>query len=121
MSPDLAALEAENAALRGRVEDLADFIENAAVPLHWIGPDGTILWANQAELNLLGFTAKEYIGQHIATFHADRHVIDDILRKLAAGEVLRDYEARLCHKDGGIRYVRITSSVRWEGDQFRHT
>src|SRR5919199_880071 len=34
--------------------DLTSFFENAAMALHWIGPDGTILRANQAELELLG-------------------------------------------------------------------
>jgi hypothetical protein len=36
--------------LRRRERELADFIENASVGLHWVGADGTILWANQAEL-----------------------------------------------------------------------
>ena len=40
---------------RKRQEALTDFIENATVGLHWVGPDGTILWANQAELEMLGY------------------------------------------------------------------
>ena len=52
--------------------DLSDFVENATVGLHWVGPDGRILWANQAELDLLGCSREEYIGRHIAEFHADQ-------------------------------------------------
>src|SRR4051794_26901994 len=62
--------------------DLEDFFENGAVALHLVGPDGCILRANGAELELLGYSAEEYIGEHIARFHADQHVIEDILARL---------------------------------------
>jgi len=117
----ITELEAENAILRSRERDLADFVENAAVPLHWVAADGTILWANQAELDLLGYPKHEYIGRHIADFHADREAIDDILERLSARETIHDYEARLRHKDGSIRHVLITSSARWDEDRFVHT
>src|SRR5581483_1424362 len=36
---------------RRRLErQLRDFVENATIGLHWVGPDGTILWANKAEM-----------------------------------------------------------------------
>ena len=41
--------------LRESERELADFFENATVGLHWVGPDGTILRANRAELALLGY------------------------------------------------------------------
>jgi PAS domain S-box-containing protein len=81
--------------LRWRERELADFIENASVGLHWVGADGTILWANQAEMDLLGYTREEYIGHGIAEFHADSDVIKDILCRLTNKETLHDYEARL--------------------------
>src|SRR4051812_31445761 len=27
-------------------QEFPDFVENASVAMHWVGPDGTILWAN---------------------------------------------------------------------------
>jgi PAS domain S-box-containing protein len=107
--------------LRRRERELADFIENASVGLHWVGADGTILWANQAELDLLGYAREEYIGSKISEFHADRDVISDILRRLMNRETLHDYEARLRCKDGSVRYVLISSNVMWEGEKFVHT
>ena len=71
--------------LRRSERELADFFENATVGLHWVGPDGTILRANRAELDLLGYAEEEYVGRHIAEFHADQDVICDILRRLAGG------------------------------------
>lgn len=101
--------------------DYIDFMENAALGLHWVGSDGTILWANRAEMNLLGYSSDEYIGHNIAEFHADQDVINDILYRLLNKQTLHDYEARLKHKDGSIRYVLITSNVRWDNGKFLHT
>ncbi len=58
-------LEAEKALRRSEAE-LADFFDMASTALHWVGPDGTILRANQAELDLLGYERSEYVGHHIA-------------------------------------------------------
>ena len=123
-----AVLEAEIAerkvaqeTLARREQELRDFLETAVEGIHQAGPDGTILWANKAELELLGYTAEEYIGRSITEFHADENVIADILTRLRRGEKLRNYEARLKHKDGSIRYVSINSSAQWDGDRFVHT
>lgn len=118
---DITEKKAAEEALRKKQQELEDFFENSVVGLHWVGPDGTILWANRAEMELLGYTADEYIGRHIAEFHADKEVIDDILRRLGRKEKLQGYEARLKCKDGSIRHVLISSSVLWEHDKFVHT
>jgi PAS domain S-box-containing protein len=102
-------------------DSLEDFFEHGAVALHLVAGDGTVLRANKAELELLGYPAEEYIGRHIAEFHADRHVIEDILARLGRGETLRKYPARLRARDGTIKYVEITSSVQFQGDRFLNT
>ncbi len=102
-------------------EDIDDFFEKAALSLHWVGPDGTILRANKYELDFLGYSRDEYEGHNIAEFHADQDVIEDILVRLTRGETLADYEARMIAKDGSIRHVLINSNVRWDGDKFVHT
>jgi PAS domain S-box-containing protein len=107
--------------LRRKQAELTDFIENATVGLHWIGPDGTILWANRAELNLLGYAKDEYVGHNIAEFHVDPPVIADILCRLTDGEELHGYEARLRCKDGSVRHVLLSSNVYRECGVFRHT
>jgi len=120
-SVDIEDLKQASADLRHREQELTDFFENAALPIHWVGSDGTILRVNQAELDLLGYDRDEYVGRNIVAFHADRGVIDDILRRLTAGEVLRDYPARLCARNGGIRHVLIDSSAYFEDGRFVHT
>ena len=98
-----------------------DLAETATIALHWVGPDGIILWANQAELDLLGYSAEDYIGHNISEFHIDSSVLDDILDRLRCGEKLRERPARLRAKDGSIRYVVIDSSVLFEDGKFIHT
>ena len=113
-------LETEKA-LREREAELADFFETASTALHWVGRDGTILRANQAELDLLGYDRDEYIGHNISEFHADPPVIDDILHRLLGGQRLRQYPARLRCKDGKVKEVVIDSSGYFDERQFVHT
>ena len=107
--------------LQGREAELSDFLENAVIGMHWVAADGIILWANKAELDLLGYSQEEYVGQHISKFHADKDVIGGILERLARNEELHGYKARLRCKDGSIRHVRIHSNVFIQDGKFRHT
>lgn len=107
--------------LQARVDELSDFIENASLPLHWVDKDGYITWANQAELDALGFTKEEYIGASITNFHADQEVIGDILTRLSNNETLHNYPARLKCKDGSIKHVLISSNVSRKDGEFIHT
>src|SRR5690349_22351202 len=85
-------------------QELKRCLDNAAEGLHWVGPDGTILWVNQTELDMLGYAAAEYIGHNISEFHVDAPVIADILARLTRGETLLAYNARVRHRDGSVRY-----------------
>lgn len=86
--------------------------------LHWVGPDGTILRANRADYESLGYSEDEYVGHNIADFHQDSDVISDILARLSRGESLVEYPARLRCKDGSLRDVLINSSVNFRDGQF---
>ena len=113
---------ASQAQLEGSKErELTDFFENASVGLHWLGPQGQILWANRAELEMLGYSREEYEGHSISEFHANPEIIGDILRRQVAGHTIREYEARIRCKDGSIRHVLVNSSVYQEEGSFIHT
>ena len=108
-------------ALQEREAELSEFLENGAVAMHWVSADGTILWANAAELAMLGYERDEYVGRPISEFHADADVIQDMLARLARNESLTDFEARLKCKDGSIRIVRIDSNAFMRDGEFVHT
>lgn len=108
-------------ALEARELEFIDFVENASMGLRQVAADGTIIWANKAELDLLGYEEIEYIGQHIAKFHVDEPVINDILFQLSSGKTIIDHSARLRCKDGSIKNVLIHSNGRFDGDRLRYT
>lgn len=91
---------------------LADFCENAAIGMCSIAPNGRILWANKAELYMLGFAPQDYIGHHVTEFHADASSMSEVLTRLRAGELLHDYETRLRCRDGSIKHVLINSNIQ---------
>jgi eukaryotic-like serine/threonine-protein kinase len=102
-------------------QELVDFTENANVALHWVDADGRIVWANQAELDFLGYTRDEYLGSPVARHHADTDTIADILARLDRRECLVGREARLVAKDGSIKHVAIYSSASVEDGRFDHS
>jgi PAS domain S-box-containing protein len=92
------------------------------VGLHWVDGEATILWANKADYEPLGYTKDEYVGHKITEFHADEDVISDILQRLLGGESLYNYKARLLCKDGSTKSVLIASSGLFDdADNFVHT
>ena len=115
----MARCQAEDA-LRRSEADLRNFLETAPIGLHWVGPDGRILEANQAELDLLGYTRDEYVGRPLADFHEDPSLVEEILRRLQRGDTVRDHPARLRCKDGSIRHVLISSNALFEQGRFVH-
>jgi signal transduction histidine kinase/CheY-like chemotaxis protein len=67
---------------------------------------------------MLGYSRDEYVGRHISEFHVDRDAADDILARLARGEVLHNYECRLRCKNGETKIVLLTSSAVWDDGKF---
>ncbi len=102
----------ETTALHHAPDEPDDFFDTASVGLHIISGNGTILRVNRAELEMLGYTAEEYVGRNIAEFHLDAGTIEGMLSRLGRGERLVECPARLRAKDGSIRQVRITSTAR---------
>jgi PAS domain S-box-containing protein len=69
--------------------------------------DGSILWCNAAELDLLGYPAEEYVGRHFSQFHADPDARLVLRSYLAEGEAHVHVESRLIRKDGTTRHVAM--------------
>jgi len=80
-----------------------------------------IQWANQAELDLLGYSKEEFVGHPIAEFHVNRERAEELLIRLARREAIKDFPARLKARTGAIKEVLIDSTGRWENDHFLHS
>jgi PAS domain S-box-containing protein len=120
LGPFIERKQAEAAVLQSEKE-LSDFFETASLGLHWVGPDGTILRVNRAELKMLGYSEDEYLGRNVLDFHVEREGANEMLRRLAQGDVLKDYSTQMRCKDGSVRDVLIDSSAYWKNGQFVHS
>jgi PAS domain S-box-containing protein len=107
--------------LRQRERDFAEFLDNASEGIHKVAADGTILYANRAELQMFGYAWEEYVGHNVADFYVERARIEQILHRLRSGEVLRDEPALLRCKDGSHRHVLICSNGCFENGELVYT
>ena len=96
------------------------FIDNSSVGIHAVAADGTIVFANQHELEVLGYTEEEYVGRNASEFQMDEDVLADMLERLGRFENLKNYPARVRGKHE-TKYILYNSSVYHEGDEFIHT
>ncbi len=95
--------------------DLAELLDDAPVAIHRLDAAGTIVWANRAELDLLGYGAEAYIGRPLSAFCVDPDAAAGLLDRLRRGEIVRDCEVRLRAHDGAIRHVLISERMRLDG------
>ena len=91
-------------------EELWDFLDRTTVGLRWLDPDGRILWANQAELEIAGCSTQEYVGHDLAEFLVEPQAATDILRRLARPEGLVAYQAKLRTRAGIVKHVLMDGS-----------
>jgi PAS domain S-box-containing protein len=100
--------------------DSRALLDSAPIGIHWLNIDGVIVWANRAELEMLGFASHEYIGHRIVEFHVDRQLCEDLLERMRRGESVKNYQVRMRRKDGSIRVVAVDSSSHWQHGNFMH-
>ncbi len=101
--------------------DLHGFLDGATVGIHSVDASGTIIYANKAEMDLLGYTEEEYFGKDIFEFHADKAAITEIFKLLQSRQNVVDHPAKLLCKDGSVRDVLINSSAHFGESGFAYT
>lgn len=104
-----------------KIEDLSALLEQASIGIHLVDGNGKVVWANNTELDMMGYTSEEYLGHHISEFHAEPDVINDILQRLSSNETLKNYPAKLISRNGETKYVSINSNVYRENGEIVHT
>jgi PAS domain S-box-containing protein len=102
-------------------EELREFLDDATVGLRVASPEGRILWANRAELDMVGCSEHEYIGHHIDEFLVEPGVAADLLSRLSGMERVESYRARLRRKDGSVRQVLLDASSLYRDDVYVHS
>jgi len=96
--------------LQAREAELRDFLEHAVIGMQWLAPDGSILWANQTGLEMLGYAAEQYVGRAMEEFVPHGAAVAEILRRVRACETIRGYELPMRREDGAIRWIRLDAN-----------
>ena len=104
---DLAARKQAEESLRRGEHNLTSFFNQSPIGLVWLSASGVILRANQAQLDMMGFAAEEYVGHPFTKFCGQPSQGRELLERLAAQKKVRNLRmARRC-KDGTIRHVLV--------------
>ena len=93
--------------------DVGDFVLNAPVGMHEVGPDHRILWANMAELDLLGYSEAEYVGHRMSEFFVDQDDFQSLLLRLQDRQSVKQYEAQIRCRNGESRMISLSCNVHW--------
>jgi len=118
---DITVSRQAEEALQHSEKNLNDFFEDAPIGLQWLALDGTILRANRAQFEMLGFPREKYAGHRFAEFSIDRADADELIARLAGGETIHNFRTRLRHHDGGVRFVLMDAKSHWSGRRFIHS
>lgn len=87
--------------------------------IHIIDDDGRIIDANPAEIKILGYTKKEFIGKHLSDItHPDyKGPAQSYFQKVLNGEKLDIYETALLTKTGETIHVEVNAVPKRKGSQ----
>jgi PAS domain S-box-containing protein len=107
---EAASLKSVQESWRLRERELSDFVASAVDSFQEIDSDGSIAWANSAQLDLLGYSCEEYLGRRLKEFYVDPKNFDEFWKKMLRGELVHDYPSRLKCKDGSIKDVIVRSN-----------
>jgi PAS domain S-box-containing protein len=111
LASETAARQESEALLRLRDAALADLLARVPVALQQLDAAGTIRWANQAALDLVGDPRHRHLGRNVAALYVEADMVASIVRRLTRREAVQDQPATLRRHDGSLRHVRISSLV----------
>ena len=111
--------EREAEALRASEARFRALYRRTPLPLHSLGPDGTVLEASDAWLGLLGYSREEVVGRPLAAFMpsdcARRH-LEEHWPALLAGQDLHEAACQVVAKDGRVLDVVLSASPERDAD-----
>jgi PAS domain S-box-containing protein len=95
-----------------RYRELVETIDEAILALD---PNGLVAYVSPAIERLTGYRPAEIVGRPTLDFvsEGDRPILIERFRRLISGERLGPHEYRVIHKDGNLRWARISTAPVW--------
>ncbi len=107
--------------LRKSEQELADFFAASPLAMLWVDPDGRVLRANQAALDLLDCSSDQVLGRLMADFHSYPQVVAEVLNRVANKETVQNQRGRVRDKEGRVKHVLIDANGLWERERLVHS
>ena len=102
-------------------ENLQSFIENSPVGIRSVNEKGIIVFANKAELDLLGYDEDEYVGQPLSKFYYDSALYENLFLRLRKDGFIKNQQAKMICKDGSLKDILISCNFYAEGNKMIHS
>ncbi len=114
---DVTGHKQAEAASRQSHEEFKDLFDSAPIGFHEINAEGRLVRINKTELNMLGYTAEELLGQFVWKLSADEELSRRAaLAKLAGEPPPPVFERVFRRKDGSVFPVSINDQVLKRAD-----
>jgi PAS domain S-box-containing protein len=94
-----------------REQELRRIIENLPDPLYRADMDGNVTFISPAVKDLAGYHPDEVIGRKAADYYIDPACRTKFLNALYKGDFVKDFEAQMRHKDGGVFWVSTSARL----------
>ncbi len=102
-------------------DEMRSFFENAPVGMHCLNSEGLIIWANQSQLDTLGYTYDEYLNHHITDFLVDPDQSKEVVYLIRNNEQIRNKVIKVYTRDLQHKYLCFSSNTYFENGVFRYT
>ena len=117
MLRDVRAVDIAEAAALDSEGELKEFFENTSDIIYTTGPDGKLIYVNQAWSDALGYTKDEakqmWLSQVIHPDHLQQSIA--YFQRIMAGEEMHNVDVDIITKDGRTRSVMGSSHRRMKG------
>ena len=109
--------EAKNELFRSQ-EEFKDLFDNAPIGYHEIDIEGRIVRINQTELNLLGYTLDELLGQFVSKISANEGASSIAAKEKLQGKNIpvQSFEREFRRKDGSTFPVLVQDKILYTDD-----
>lgn len=103
-------------ALLAEIEYLRDFRDNTVLPIYSVNHAGTIVWANDAMIRMMGYEnhKSEYLGSPTNIHHVDQALVLHMLHTVLDGDLLIDFPCQLKRRDGSVFHATYNSNCRFD-------